>query len=94
MGTTERFLETAFLEDNSVGACLEARARTRWSFLPARRSASSWNGEGERRLLGCKDELGERFRFPREAAAEARAPKDISAKGFCGFVDSKDWSHF
>ena len=62
------------------------------SFLPARRSSASWNGEGDLRLLGpwCCGSGGPRFRFkPRDSCAETRAPKDIEARACWGSVDSE-----
>ena len=79
-----RLRETAFFEESSVGACLEVRWCRRWSFLPARRSAASPNGEGERRLEGREVKVG-RFRLrPRDAWAAARAPKEMSVRDCCG----------
>ena len=40
---TERLRETAFLAESSAGACLDGRTKSRWSFLPARRSRASEN---------------------------------------------------
>ena len=87
-GTTSRFRETAFLDDNSAGACLEARAKSLVSFLPAFRSRAS-DSKNSVLLLTFSRGFGNsssrwpssliRFRFPKTSWASARAPKDIEA---------------
>lgn len=79
-GTTERFLETAFLEESSAGACLDGRAKSRTSFLPALRSSASPNAWPDRkRLFGCEMSVSGRLRLARDSWALARAPKEIIA---------------
>ena len=89
VGTTERLRDTAFLEESSVGACLDMRVKSRVSFLPALRSRASvspfwwtsgFDGWGVRGLLELSpSEILLRFRLPRVSCAAARAPKEIEA---------------
>jgi hypothetical protein len=81
-GTTSRRRETAFLEEISVGACLEERLKSLWSARPALRSRDSAlvqvsvGSEGfEAFFWGLDLDLG----LERVAEALARAPKEMEA---------------